>query len=265
MKIYTEEELREDLIENMEPLDPTDKWQSNRGDLRAHLLGDSSWDQWRTWPVVAATMKAGMIPSIEQELMLTGRKWANQLESLGKNNGTGVHQAYSLSLFEEKSGMDPRMFESIIEFGAGYGEMACILSYAGYRGIYYMLDFHEMILLQKYYLSSRGVDLTNFVFFSSMWQFVTYDWDRTEGVDFAIGICSLSEAPIHTRQVFVGVAPPMAALYRYQLNWDGNDNDMWFREYGDYAFKNVEVHEAPHFAHHATMIAWDPKEEDDES
>ena len=225
MKIYTEEELREDLIENMEPLDPTDKWQSNRGDLRAHLLGDSSWDQWRTWPVVAATMKAGMIPSIEQELMLTGRKWANQLESLGKNNGTGVHQAYSLSLFEEKSGMDPRMFESIIEFGAGYGEMACILSYAGYRGIYYMLDFHEMILLQKYYLSSRGVDLTNFVFFSSMWQFVTYDWDRTEGVDFAIGICSLSEAPIHTRQVFVGVAPPMAALYRYQLNWDGNDNE----------------------------------------
>lgn len=228
-------------------------WGKHRHYLRHKLFTEDDWSQFRTWPtVVCALYSRSESPEFQEEKRQCNAKWAKLLNHFDPDNGTVIRQAFTLSLLEEVTGIDAAKVESIIEFGAGYGEMFNYLALAGFKGKYYIYDFPELIALQKYYFSRRRINTSNITWIDSAYKLVTSDW--TAMPELSIAVCSLSEAEIPLRQVYVGTIVSPYMIIRYQKKWDGNDNDVWFPEYADYTYDHFAIVEAPLFPKHAYVI-----------
>jgi hypothetical protein len=114
------------------------------------------------------------------------------------------------------------VIDSIVEFGGGYGTMACIARKLGFTGEYIIYDFPEFSALQDYYLSNVGIEA------SCVTEFPCCHYDML------IALWSISESPIGVRDEFMsGIDLPALVLATYVAHWDGVNNWRWFSELGE--------------------------------
>jgi hypothetical protein len=112
------------------------------------------------------------------------------------------------------------MFDSIVEIGAGYGEMARIIHALGFNGTYYIYDLPEVHQLQRIYLG-RSLPVDSRVVYL----------DKPEQIpqqcDLLIGCFSLSEMPVSLRNRIMQATYPDSYLVVYQPEFYGINNDTW--------------------------------------
>ncbi len=216
---------------NLPLLTPVTPWDKHRASLRKHV-STGPITKFLTWSTITATMFVSEAPYVENELLelMTYRDyWSPALtESLiGKpprlsyapwTSGSAVHQAYHLKQWMDKTHLNVRDANWIVEFGGGYGSMAKIIHHLGFSGIYTLIDFPEFLLLQEYYLSSHGIDA----------EYVTPQAaSYTSGEpDLFIALFSLSETSTGERLTLLPAAK--SYLFAYQPQWDDVSNSAWF-------------------------------------
>lgn len=73
-----------------------------------------------------------------------------------------INHLTHLCVFEISTGIKIQSLDSIVEFGGGYGGMTLLMRRMNQRATIIVIDFPEMITLQKYYIDSiLGVGHTN--------------------------------------------------------------------------------------------------------
>jgi hypothetical protein len=111
--------------------------------------------------------------------------------------------------------------ESIIEFGAGVGDLADIINKLGFKGKYIIYDFPELMNIQKYYHDRLGYDNITYV----------SDFNNLESSDLAIATWSLTEMPIDLRDNILSKIPNTKNwLIAYSNKIFGYDNDQYIKE-----------------------------------
>ena len=107
-----------------------------------------------------------------------------------------------------------------MEFGGGYGAMALVAQRLGHREKWFIIDLPEFLLLQEYYLSNAGADMDRIVFMPQL--------EKPGGCGLIVGMWSLSEAPMETRNQFVETVSGDSYMLAYMSTWLGINNDAWF-------------------------------------
>lgn len=217
-------------------------WLGHRMKLRECILnptkGDiKSYPAWfMYWPTIQATMYIGQAPYIQLELDEVLQLYDSNICEPGKFfheptewNGLStnlIHQAYHLVQFETRLGIRIRELDTIIEFGGGYGAMALVAFRMGFEGDYYIYDFPEFSILQRYYLSHQP-EVGN-----------VYWNEYLKDYDLCIAIHSLSEVDnIDARWEFLIRYPAMSYLFAYSRMQNEIDNHAWF---GDLQETNMD-------------------------
>jgi hypothetical protein len=81
-----------------------------------------------------------------------------------------------------------RSIKSIVEIGAGYGDMCSLIHDLGFKGEYTIVDIPETQPIQEFYLGKQGV--------TPKWSF---EDDNVTHADLVIATWSLSETPLEYR------------------------------------------------------------------
>lgn len=111
--------------------------------------------------------------------------------------------------------------DTIIELGAGVGDMADIICKLGFKGKYVIYDFPEVGAIQKWYHDQLGH--TNIVH--------TSDINDLFDADLMIGTWSFTEMPIELRNDIVSkIGQTKNWLIAYSNEIFGIDNDKYIRE-----------------------------------
>lgn len=111
--------------------------------------------------------------------------------------------------------------DTIVELGAGIGEMADIVYKLGFKGKYIIYDFPEVGKIQKWYHDKSG--LTNMVH--------TSDIDDLVGADLCIATWSLTEMPFDLRDQVIGkIVDTKNWLIAYSNQIFGMDNAKYIAE-----------------------------------
>lgn len=130
-----------------------------------------------------------------------------------------IHQLYHLYQFEQATGRSVKDMGRIDEFGGGYGAMAHVIHRMGFRGDYRIYDLPEFALLQQYYLSQFGIQVTH--------------CDKMEGkTDLLIACYSLSETPLQLRDRFLDDTDAGSYLLLYSNRFVDYDNEKYFGNMG---------------------------------
>lgn len=234
-------ELRE-IVKALPTLPPTaDRftWLRRRIEVKRHILTQDP-SEFLQWSTIHETMFVGSAPYTDYEferLMSSGEKWQDAIIEPRFGNppmyneitsGNVIHQAYMLKLFEDLFENSINDFDSIIEFGGGYGAMARMVRRLGFSGRYTIYDFPEFSALQAYYLSNVGVsDVTTISDISDVIHH-----------ELVVALWSMSEAPIEDRDKFLSLSTPSAMYAAYVPHWDGMNNWSWFGDLG-LRYRNV--------------------------
>lgn len=133
-------------------------------------------------------------------------------------------------------------YESIVEIGAGYGDMCSVVHALGFKGKYTIVDIPETRPIQEYYLGQQGIT-PNF----------SFEDDNVGPADLVISTWALSETPLAYReQLMPKIADSknwlilsQAAVFGDAFNFD------YFREF----FKDKNVTETPLVSD--GLAAWD--------
>lgn len=81
---------------------------------------------------------------------------------------------------------------SIVEVGAGYGDMCSVIHALGFKGEYTIVDIPETRPIQEFYLGKQGI--------TPKWSF---EDDNVSHADLVIATWSLSETPVEYRNVLM--------------------------------------------------------------
>lgn len=121
-------------------------------------------------------------------------------------------------------------FKSIVEIGAGYGDMCSVVHALGFNGKYTIVDIPETQPLQAYYLGKQDI--------TPEWSF---EDDNVSDADLVIATWSLSETPVEYRnKLMPKIANSKNWLILAQSEIFGQAvNDDYFNEF--FKDKNVEV------------------------
>lgn len=178
-------------------------------------------------------MVVGEAPYIETELTYlqaspSWPKWreaicevphspATRLSYYPRSSGNLIHQAYHLARWEERTGLDVATLRRIVEFGGGYGAMAQVCRQAGFRGEYYIYDFPELLLFQKFYLSMIGLNAHRRTVIKTVSGFPAWEktiwWYRKHRADLLVALWSLSETDRGTQGAIMDSAAPDYILF----------------------------------------------------
>jgi hypothetical protein len=82
--------------------------------------------------------------------------------------------------------------KSIVEIGAGYGDMCSVVHALGFKGKYTIVDIPEMRPVQQFYLGKQGIQ-----------PHFSFEDDNVESADLVIATWSLSETRREYRDVFL--------------------------------------------------------------
>jgi len=249
-----EKKLLEEL--SMYPLiTRDDAWSRRRVEIRTKMFETDDWSDFKKWPVVTASLYSGRIPNTDaEEFWMRGSSLHDTLIRIDAipENGTSIHQAYLLwwlgVVFPDECSPFKLENLTIAEFGGGYGEMYKFLYNLGHDGKYYVYDFPELLILQKYFLISNDVPLDE-------WHpcFTAERWLEAKNADLLVSLCALSEAPVLDRQIVDEIEPKIMAI-RYQPEWDGVNNTEYFKNYADAHGMQAVYKEAPKFPNHTIVV-----------
>jgi hypothetical protein len=149
------------------------EWARNRQVLRARI-GTRDPRAFLTWDVIRGTMFVSGAPYVATELAALRSdpdwhgRWAPLLRedaagspepywSFRDSSGNLIHHVYHLQQFERATGRRIADFDTVIEFGGGYGSLCRAVHRAGFGGRYCIVDLPEFSAIQQYYLSSVGI------------------------------------------------------------------------------------------------------------
>lgn len=112
--------------------------------------------------------------------------------------------------------------DKIVEIGGGVGDLADIIYKLGFKGDYYLYDFEELHVVQKYLHDSLGLTKV---------QYVT-DSGPLHGldIDLTIATWSLTEMPMHLRDQTLLDITSRNWLVAYSKEIFGLDNQKWIDE-----------------------------------
>ena len=234
----------------------TDTWSVHRKNLRGEMKNNPDWKNFKTWSTVRATIFSGTkTPNVPaQRKMCAGSAWGKALGNYDNENGTVIHQAYSLWLYEKVVGRSLDEDDRYVEFGGGYGEMARLVYIVVAPDEYLVYDLPEMAILQRWYFDTYIGKTTDLVATSDM------DDVRNFGNPTVLAsICAISEAPMDVKVEFLEACPAESLLIRYQPLWDKINNRKLFTEFAEDRYDDVHHSHAPEFKNHSYLIAWNPK------
>lgn len=228
-------------------------WSENLNRLRERVI-NSDPRLFLRWDVVRETMFVGNADYIGVELayLKSNVRWqscwksAIQESEVGfpepyfkyiKSSGNLIHHAYHLARFEVQTGKKIGDFKNIFEFGGGYGSMCRLVHKLGFKGKYVIYDLPHFSRLQKYYLSSLGLNVLEKSGFSAGEGICCVD-DKEQLTDeivrgdssLFIATWSLSESPVYVRaQLLPEIGLCQAQLVAYQAIFGEVDNIDYFK------------------------------------
>jgi hypothetical protein len=227
----------------------TEFWSQRRKEVLYAIINFDI-DSFLTWQVIQSTMYvtgSSYAPMEFYQIKDTPYGANLQVSKVGSplavpsNPGTcenTTHMLYHLYMYEQSTKIDTATYNSVIEFGGGYGCMAKLIKDRNPKAKYYIFDFPEFCLLQKYYLSQNGYD--DVVFISDVdrlehtnadlrWLLNFDDIGHTD-TELLIATWSLSEAPIGVRQKFLAKVSAKNHLIAYQEKFFTINNTKFFTD-----------------------------------
>jgi len=146
------------------------------------------------------------------------------------SSANAIHHAYHLCRFEHDSGQPIRSFQTILEFGGGYGSMCRLCHNIGFKGNYIIYDLPAFSALQRFYNSS--LPACPRIRTVSDLRTLSADLDQIQGKRrLLIATWSLSESPLDVRQRIVELVSDFdAVLIGYQSEFGEIDNEAYFSE-----------------------------------
>jgi len=207
-------------------------WSAKRQELLRDIInGDIA--KFLSWNVMTETMYVVNSPyAFFENSMMSLTKYRNFLNASPVGGPSRsvcnpvscdnhIHTAYHLSKFEQLTGKPIESMKSVMEFGGGYGCMASIVKRVNPGVKYYIYDFPEFSLIQKYFLEQNGITDVTFVN-----DITALEQDE---FDLLIATWSLSESPMDVRMEFLSNVEPANFLLAYQANFEKVDNHTFFK------------------------------------
>jgi plasmid stabilization system protein ParE len=144
-----------------------------------------------------------------------------------------IQTAYTLSRFESLCGRPITSWDTIVEFGGGFGSLCRLAHALGFRGRYVIFDLPPFTLLQRYFLRSAGVmrpDDDRLVLTSDIGA-LSASIDALPDGDRALFVAcwSLSETPLALRDAVAPLARRIGDHWiAYQERYGEVDNVEYF-------------------------------------
>jgi hypothetical protein len=220
-----------------------DEWATNQARLRSLVLsGDPR--VFLTWDVIKKTMFVPFARYTPVELAFLEQRpdwnrWYSAIRERrqglpfpyplsSQTSANAIHHAYHLSRLEEHIGTPVKAFQTIVEFGGGYGSMCRIARALGFAGKYLIFDLPEFSALQRFYLGSVCADVVTVSDIERLRSAIR----ECEGPSLFIATWSLSEAPATLRrQILPLVSHFDAFLIAYQDRFGEEDNKAFFESF----------------------------------
>jgi len=171
-----------------------------------HKLETSEISNFMTWDILINTMIAGVDPIEIEHLNKNWDYWADKItenklkpnshETYPISSTNNLHHAYSLQIMMDNFGIKLSDFNTVTEFGGGYGNTARLFRKASFNGTYYIYDIPELCRIQNYYLSQNSINDINLLMKN----------DSIENVpkeSLFLGLWSITESPISTRNYYL--------------------------------------------------------------
>lgn len=142
-----------------------------------------------------------------------------------------VHHAYHLARFEAATRTSLADYDTIVEFGAGYGSFARLAANLGFTGTFVMFDLPAFAALQRFFLGSAGYR-GDHRWASSSSELDTILTTLPRERTLFVAMWSISEAPFAIREpVLASVRDFDAYLIGYQHAWEDMDNRVFFDDW----------------------------------
>lgn len=217
-------------------------WERNQIALHLHAAYERP-RHFLRWSTIQKTMFVGNAPYIENEwkdlmrarallgeprMRWSGRKLdcpyfgrpvRSDLDR--KTTGDFIRHAHTLNEFEQKSQVPIEQFNTIFEFGGGYGALCYLVHKLGFMGEYMMFDLPEMLLIQEYYLSNTiggGINVL---------------WDGTiptKEIDLFVASSSISEVNMELREKIFTTIDARYYYISYLPRHGAWRNDVYFNK-----------------------------------
>ena len=242
-----------DEIRKLPKIEGTTVWKDVRQNLRNTMLQQDDWWGFRSWSTVHFALYSDPKSCEPEKKYLENTRWKSILLTADPGTCTSVTQMYNLALYEEVTGKQLSDGDKILEFGGGYGEMGNIVQRMIDPKWYYIYDFPELCILQKWYWKEVcGMEYI---------PRTTSDIEQIVGLepDLFVSICGISEAPMPFKRHFLDIINPNGILIQYQGAFEGHNNVNEFTDYAESRFNNVHHTLRMGGVRHCILIAWDPK------
>lgn len=183
-------------------------WEDFTNQIKKHIQNDNL-DNFMRWPIINQTMIAGF-DNVEFNELKNSKLWSkwemnlsenilkpNSCHSFPSSSTNNLHHAYSLNIMMEYFNFELNQFDTVVEFGGGYGNTCRLFKKWGHSGEYYIYDIPELTTIQKHYLSSNSlVDKIKYIQNSEV-------IENLKGNSLFIGLWSISETPITEREAML--------------------------------------------------------------
>jgi hypothetical protein len=209
------------------PDSPRFTWNFRYKRLCEKIISEGCLDNMLSWPTVSEALFAGQTGRVRKELFSLPSSVIDKAydapyppmppSSPHVPSGTYTRQAHIAYLLAKESLWWPDV-QTVYEVGGGYGAMAIILRRFGFRGAHYVLDHPVMDLIRhRVLLGVTGAGT------------VSARQHRPVPCDVLIGVHSLCEIDVETRESILAEALAKHYAFSITKTYDGVDNVAWFK------------------------------------
>jgi len=234
------------------------KWEENLQQLR-ELIRNGNPREFLRWDVISRTMFVTFAEYLSAELdylkacpdwesywqpaiqeAVAGHPLPCHIYSASSSNL--IHHAFHVAQFETETGIKADDFDTVLEFGSGYGSMCRLFHNLGFSGNYIHYHLPEFSALQKYYLRTLGLEVHSDINFLGAGKGIACVSDFMElvalladfnalGDSLFLATWSISEVPIGIRDPMLPlIAGFKSYLIAYQARFEEVDNVEFFSE-----------------------------------
>ncbi|OGE21356.1 hypothetical protein A2778_04280 [Candidatus Daviesbacteria bacterium RIFCSPHIGHO2_01_FULL_40_24] len=228
------------------------QWLGNILMLKKQILSENP-KNFLQWNVIRKTMFIGnALFTIKEFLYLRINNWNKWKKTILESNyvptepyilypgssGNLIHQAYHIARFEKISGQRIEDFDSIFEFGGGYGSMCQLIHNLGFKGNYIIFDLPVFSTLQAFFLKMNGLDVNPSNMSKKAKILCKSNLNEVKkiipkkGKKLFIATWSLSESPLPIRKkIYPLIDKVDSHLISYQAFFGKVDNRKYFADF----------------------------------